>query len=458
MRRRIAGVETEYGIACMVNGKQRLNADEIAHHFFTPVIHTYHSSNIFTKNGSRLYLDVGSHPEYATCECDSVDQLLTYIRAGDEDMNELAMLAEQGLAHSNIGGDVYIFKNNTDASGNSFGSHENYLIERTDDFFRISQALIPFLVTRQLICGAGKVLTDPSTGETTYRLSQRAEHVFDGVSSATTRSRPIINTRDEPLSDSSLYRRMHVIVGDSSMAEPTTALKLGSTLLMLEMLEKGVEVPNFYPQDPIEAIRIVSHGLDGRAEFPLKPGGTATALQVQQVFCDAATRYLVHRPADQQTSRYLWVVDLWARVLTAIESGDLSSIASDIDWVIKKTLLDRQIARHGLDLSDARCAKLDLTYHDIRPGRGIFPLMEARGLINRLTDPAEVESARSIPPSTTRANMRGRFISQCLDSETPFSADWTHIKRLSYDPCELELNDPFVPMTPEAESLISSIG
>ena len=119
MRRRIAGVETEYGIACMLNGKQRLNADEIAHHFFTPVIHIYHSSNIFTKNGSRLYLDVGSHPEYATCECDSVDQLVTYIRAGDEDMNELAILAEQGLSHSNIGGDVYIFKNNTDASGNA---------------------------------------------------------------------------------------------------------------------------------------------------------------------------------------------------------------------------------------------------------------------------------------------------------------------------------------------------
>ena len=269
MRRRIAGVETEYGIACLSNGKQCLTADDIAHRFFTPVIETYHSSNVFTRNGSRLYLDVGSHPEYATCECDSVDQLLTYIRAGDEEMNSLAICAEENLARTAGSGDVYIFKNNTDASGHSFGSHENYLIERTDDFFRISQALIPFLVTRQLICGAGKVLRDPHTGQTSYRLSQRAEHVFDGVSSATTRSRPIINTRDEPLADSSRYRRMHVIVGDSSMAEPTTALKLGSTLLILEMLEEGIEVSDFYPQDPIDAIRIVSRGLDGQAPFLL---------------------------------------------------------------------------------------------------------------------------------------------------------------------------------------------
>ena len=458
MRRRIAGVETEYGIACLSNGKQCLTADDIAHRFFTPVIETYHSSNVFTRNGSRLYLDVGSHPEYATCECDSVDQLLTYIRAGDEEMNSLAICAEENLARTAGSGDVYIFKNNTDASGHSFGSHENYLIERTDDFFRISQALIPFLVTRQLICGAGKVLRDPHTGQTSYRLSQRAEHVFDGVSSATTRSRPIINTRDEPLADSSRYRRMHVIVGDSSMAEPTTALKLGSTLLILEMLEEGIEVSDFYPQDPIDAIRIVSRGLDGQAPFLLKAGGTSTALEVQRVFCTAAAHYLETRPTDEQTPRYRWTINLWNRTLDAVESGDLTPISRDIDWVIKKSLLDRQRERYGVDYADPRCAKLDLIYHDIRPGRGIFPLLESRGLINRLTDPTEVEKARTVPPATTRANIRGQFVTHCLDSGVSFSADWTHLKYATSPSTEVELNDPFESMTSEIKSFISHSG
>lgn len=460
MLRRIAGVETEYGIACLKDGKQRMPADEIAYQLFQPIVKEYRSSNVFTRNGSRLYLDVGAHPEYATCECDSVDQLLTYIRAGDEDFDALAQQAEKALQETEIGGEVYLFKNNTDASGSTFGSHENYLIERDIDFFRLSKGLIPFLVTRQLICGAGKVFKDPTTGETTYRLSQRAEHVFDGVSSATTRSRPMINTRDEPLADSSRFRRMHVIVGDSTMAEPTTALKLGSAMLMLEMLEGGVDLPDFTPQDPISAIRTVSKDVFGRAQFPLGKDcdqATACALEVQQSCLDLAKTWLAKRKIDRQTRTYHYVVDLWEKTLDAIEQRDLKPLSRDIDWVIKKNLIDQQCARHEIDISHPRCALIDLRYHDIRPGRGLFTVLESRGRINRLTNPDDVQNARTKPPKTTRAYGRGLFVTQALASGTPFSADWTHLKCLSCNPSEVELDDPFTPITPVVESIISSM-
>lgn len=460
MRRRIAGVETEYGIACLHNGKQRMSADEIAYQLFQPVVDEYKSSNVFTRNGSRLYLDVGAHPEYATCECDSVQQLLTYIRAGDAELNELALLAEERLQENGIGGEVYLFKNNTDASGSTFGSHENYLIERNVDFYRLSKALLPFLVTRQLICGAGKVLRDPTTGAVSYRLSQRAEHVYDGVSSATTRSRPIINTRDEPLADAERFRRLHVIVGDSNMSEPTTALKLGSTMMMLEMLEDGVDFPDWTPQDPIKAIRIVSQDIYGRAEFPLRKGAdaaTTSALEVQKLCFQLANKWFASRTIDSQSRCYEYVLSLWGKVVSAIESKDLTPLERDIDWVIKQSLIEKQCRRHNMTLEDPRCAFIDLTYHDIRPGRGIFSKLEKHGLVNRLTTPEVIDEARVTPPKTTRAYGRGLFVTKALETKTPFAADWSHLKKLSQEPYELVIEDPFTPITPHVESLISAL-
>lgn len=460
MQRRITGIETEYGIACVKDGRQRMNADAIAYQFFKPVIREYRSSNVFTRNGSRLYLDVGSHPEYATCECDTLRQLLTYVRAGDTEMNKLAREAETFLHNSDIGGEVYLFKNNTDASGATFGSHENYLIERHVDYFRLSQALIPFLVTRQLICGAGKVYCDPETGETTYRLSQRAEHVFDGVSSATTRSRPMINTRDEPLADSHRFRRMHVIVGDSSMSERTFFLKIGSMLLMLEMLEGGVDFPDLMPQDPIAAIRHISVDLSGRAEYTIAGSSSrrsVSALEVQEIYCNLAEQWLDRREPDAQSEDFAEVVRLWSTVLTSLRHHNYEALQHDIDWAIKKMLIDRHCARAGVGLDDPRCAQLDLTYHDIREDRGVFPLLECKGFVPRMTTEEEVLHACDIPPSSTRASARGRFVAAALGSDTPFAVDWSHLKRLSYDPHEIEINDPFVPTSPEVEELISSV-
>ena len=232
------GIETEFGITCTHDGAQAVAPDDIARQLFRPIVDRFRSSNIYTLNGGRLYLDVGSHPEYATPECDSLNQLLIYDRAGEVTLNRLADQAEHALADQHIEGTVHLMKNNTDSLGNSYGCHENYLVGRAILLKKLGQEFIPFLITRQLICGAGHIARPHSrltNGDTTpvYQLSQRADHVWEGVSSATTRSRPIINTRDEPYADSEMYRRLHVIVGDSSMSETTAALKIGSALLVL---------------------------------------------------------------------------------------------------------------------------------------------------------------------------------------------------------------------------------
>jgi proteasome accessory factor A len=225
--RRIYGIENEYGVTCTFRGQRRLSPDEVARYLFRRVVSWGRSSNVFLRNGARLYLDVGSHPEYATPECDDVRELVAHDKAGERILEGLVVDAERRLRDDGIVGDVYLFKNNTDSAGNSYGCHENYLVTRQGEFGRLADVLIPFLVSRQITCGAGKVLQTPRG--TVYAVSQRAEHIWEGVSSATTRSRPIINTRDEPHADAERYRRLHVIVGDSNMSEATTLLKVTST-------------------------------------------------------------------------------------------------------------------------------------------------------------------------------------------------------------------------------------
>src|SRR2546426_538609 len=282
MERRIFGLENEYGVTCTFRGQRRLSPDEVARYLFRRVVHWGRSSNVFLENGARLYLDVGSHPEYATPECDSIKELVAHDKAGERILEHLLSAAEMRLHEEGIAGDVYLFKNNTDSAGNSYGCHENYLVARHGEFSRLADILIPFLVTRQMLCGAGKVLQTPRGA--VYCVSQRAEHIWEGVSSATTRSRPIINTRDEPHADAERYRRLHVIVGDSNMAEPTTMLKVGSANLVLEMIEAGVQFRDFTLDNPIRAIREISHDLTGRRPVRLAGGREASALDIQREY------------------------------------------------------------------------------------------------------------------------------------------------------------------------------
>ncbi|HEU5143909.1 MAG TPA: proteasome accessory factor PafA2 family protein, partial [Dermatophilaceae bacterium] len=210
MERRIFGIENEYGVTCTTKGQRRLTPDEVARYLFRRVVAWGRSSNVFLGNGARLYLDVGSHPEYATAECDSVRQLVIQDKAGERILEGLVEDAQSRLVEDGVEGDIFVFKNNTDSAGNSYGCHENYLFSRSGDFQRVSDMFIPFLISRQLVAGAGKVVS--TSHGATYAVSQRADHIWEGVSSATTRSRPIINTRDEPHADAEKYRRLHVIV------------------------------------------------------------------------------------------------------------------------------------------------------------------------------------------------------------------------------------------------------
>jgi len=338
--RRIFGVETEYGVTCTFRGQRRLSPDEVARYLFRRVVSWGRSSNVFLRNGARLYLDVGSHPEYATPECDNVVDLVAHDKAGERILEGLLIDADRRLREEGIAGDVYLFKNNTDSAGNSYGCHENYLVPRHAELGRLTDNLTPFLVTRQLICGAGKVLQTPRGA--VYCVSQRAEHIWEGVSSATTRSRPIINTRDEPHADAERWRRLHVIVGDSNMSETTMLLKVGTTDLILRMIEAGTVLRDMTLDNSIRAIREVSHDITGRNRIRLANGREISALDIQYEYLNRAKDFTDANGLDASTKR---VLEMWERALGAIETGNLAKMAREIDWVTKYRLIEGYLAR-----------------------------------------------------------------------------------------------------------------
>jgi proteasome accessory factor A len=452
VERRIYGLENEYGVTCTFRGQRRLSPDEVARYLFRRVVSWGRSSNVFLKNGARLYLDVGSHPEYATPECDSVVELVTHDKAGERTLEGLLMDAERRLREEGIAGDIYLFKNNTDSAGNSYGCHENYLVGRHGEFSRLADVLIPFLVTRQIICGAGKVLLTPRGA--VYCVSQRAEHIWEGVSSATTRSRPIINTRDEPHADAERFRRLHVIVGDSNMSETTTLLKIGTTDLVLRMIEAGVVMRDLTLENAIRAIREISHDITGRRTVKLANGREASALDIQQEYFVKARDFVERRGSDETTRR---VLELWERTLKAVETQDLSLVDREVDWVIKHQLVERYRAKHGLALSSPRIAQVDLTYHDVNRSRGLYYLLERHGAVDRVTTDLKIFEAKSVPPQTTRARLRGDFIRRAQEKRRDFTVDWVHLKLNDQAQRTVLCKDPFRAVDDRVEKLIASM-
>ncbi|HZG93622.1 MAG TPA: Pup--protein ligase [Mycobacteriales bacterium] len=452
MDRRIFGIENEYGVTCTFRGQRRLSPDEVARYLFRRVVSWGRSSNVFLENGARLYLDVGSHPEYATPECDSIIDLVTHDKAGEQILESLLASAEQRLHEEGIAGQIYLFKNNTDSAGNSYGCHENYLVSRHGEFSRLADVLIPFLVTRQIIAGAGKVLQTPRGA--VFCISQRAEHIWEGVSSATTRSRPIINTRDEPHADAERFRRLHVIVGDSNMNETTTLLKVGTTDLVLRMIEAGVVMRDLTLENPIRAIREVSHDITCRRRVKLANGREASALEIQHEYHAKARDFVTRRGADPIAER---VVELWGRTLDAIESGSLDQVAREVDWVTKYQLIERYRAKHKLPLSSPRLALLDLAYHDVNRDRGLYYLLERKGVVDRVTDDVTITEAMDKPPQTTRAKLRGEFIRKAKDKRRDFTVDWVHLKLNDQAQRTVLCKDPFRSEDERVEKLIASM-
>ena len=450
--RRIFGLETEYGVTCATTGDDRLTADEVARHLFRKVVAWGRSSNVFLTNGSRLYLDVGSHPEYATAECDDLRQLVTYDRGGERILEGLVEEAQQRLTEEGGSGTIHLFKNNTDSAGNSYGCHENYLVRRKGDFAKLSDLLVPFLITRQVLTGAGKIHQTPQGAR--FCLSQRAEHIWEAVSSATTRSRPIINTRDEPHADAELFRRLHVIVGDSSMSETTTMLKVGATDLVLRLIESGARLRDLTLDNPIRSIREISADVSGRAPVELASGRVVTAIDLQEEYLETVVAHLDTHGASEADTK---VVDLWSRGLAALQDGDMTPVERELDWVIKHKLIERYRAKHGLDLGDPRVARLDLAYHDISRSEGIYNLLAERGLVERVTTDAEILESTSIPPQTTRAKLRGDFVKAAQSARRDYTVDWVHLKLNDQAQRTVLCKDPFKAHDERVERLIESL-
>ncbi len=451
-RPRIYGIETEYGVTCTLRGQRRLSPDEVARYLFRRVVSWGRSSNVFLVNGARLYLDVGSHPEYATPECDSVDQVVVHDKAGERILEQLLDSAEERLSDEGIRGTIHLFKNNTDSAGNSYGCHENYLTRRGDDLGYYSEVLIPFLVSRQIYAGAGKVLQ--TARGSMFAVSQRAEHIWEGVSSATTRSRPIINTRDEPHADAEHYRRLHVIVGDSNMSEYTTYLKVGVIAIMLRMIEDPACVlRDMTLENSIRAIREISHDMTFERPVRLANGREVSAFQIQSEYLNRALRYADTKglPDDEMLA-----LQMWEHVMTGLET-DPYSLGRELDWVIKHNLIEAYRTKHGLTLSDPRVQLMDLQYHDIRRSTGLYYRLEKRGMVERMTDDRAMFAATDTAPQTTRARLRGEFIRRAKERKRDYTVDWVHLKLNDQAQRTVLCKDPFASQDDRVEKLIESL-
>ena len=448
------GLETEYGVTCVVDGQRRLSPDEVARYLFRKVVVWGRSSNVFLPNGGRLYLDVGSHPEYATAECDNLSDLIKQDQAGDRIVEELAVSAEIRLNAEGIKGQIHLFKNNMDAAGNSYGCHENFSVSRKKNFEEVTESIIPFLITRQIFCGAGKWIS--SSKGANFQISQRAEHMWESVSSATTRSRPIINTRDEPHADPDEYRRLHIIVGDSNMSETTTVVKVATTELMLRAAELGLLKDKFTIENPIKTIRDISTDLKFRNSFRLSSGREITALQMQNEMYNIVSSMpgldeLLEKPL------YRYALNLWRRSLDALESEDYSLVDMELDWMIKRKFMNSYKEKHQLNDMDSRLILLDISYHNIRKDRGLFYILEKSGMAKTLITNNDVNSAMENPPETTRAALRGRFIKVAQEKKRDFTVDWVNLKINDQQQSSIACKDPFKNIDERVDKLIAAL-
>ena len=463
LARRIIGVETEYGITCAptADGPPPMNADHAARELFDPVVQRSRSSNVFTRGGARLYLDVGSHPEFATAECDRLEDVLAQDRAGELVMADLAEQANARLAATGVPGRIHLLKNNRDAEGNGFGCHENYLVRRRGDFWNDARTLIPHLVTRQILVGAGHITAGgdarpAADGLRGYVFSQRADQMWDAVSSATTRARPLINTRDEPHADAERYRRMHVIVGDSNIAQGSTLLKVAAMDLLLDYLEHGGELGDLALADPMRAIRDTCHDMSGGVLLERSDGRTITPLEVQAEHLGRLRDHVAQ--GVEVTALHEAALDLWERGLQALRLQQPELVDKELDWAVKHRLLTRYCQRHDTDLTDPRVSRLALAYHDVSPGEGLRQRLEGAGLLRRFVDEATCRRAVDTPPATTRARLRGAVVARAEDLRRDVSVDWVGV-RLDDGVCSpVTLSDPFCAVDERIDALLESMG
>ena len=370
--------------------------------------------NKLLANGGRLYVD-GAHPEYSTPECSTARELVAYERAGE-------LVAAKCLEAMNRTTEGYVlYKNNSDGKGNSYGYHENYLMNRAVPFDVILHGLLPFFVSRPIVAGAGKVGAENRTAPATYQISQRADF-FECVADLNTMvKRPLVNTRDEPHADPARFRRLHVIVGDANMAELSTYLKVGTTAIVTHMLDEGHDLPSFQLETPVDAVKVVSRDLTVKADLKLVRGGVTNAVAIQRAYLRAAHEFYACRELSPATKD---VLVRWENVLDKLER-DPRQLTTELDWVAKRQMIESYVDRKGCGWNDPRVALMDLQYHDVRPDKGLYYTLERSRRIERLLDDKEIIAAELQAPRSTRAYFRGA----CLRKfpHQIYGASWTSI-------------------------------
>jgi proteasome accessory factor A len=450
MKSRIFGLENEYGLIFSPNGRIYLPLEKVLGYIFEGLIPNSWPSNAFLQNGARFYQDTGCHPEYSTPECSSLYDLVVHDKAGERLLEACLPEAENRLKEEGLSGDIYIFKNNTDSMGNTYGCHENYLMIRDVDFWKVTEQLIPFFVTRQIFSGSGKVLRISGKGH--YFISQRAQHIHEKTSSSTTSSRSIINTRDEPHADAEKYRRLHIIVGDSNMSEYTTYLKVGITSLVLSMIEAGFGVSGMELDDPVKAIREISRDITLKKKVKLENGREYTSIEIQRCYFEKASEYLDQGEPSKEEAE---ILEKWGHILDQLEE-EPRKLSRDIDWIAKLCLIENYMERKQCGWEDPRVALIDLQYHDIKRERGLYHLLDRQGMVRRLSTDLAIDQAMQIPPQTTRAKVRGDFIKFAKEKNRSYTVDWTYLKLNGYWEETILCMDPFSPVNRRVSELIAS--
>ncbi|MEV0837967.1 depupylase/deamidase Dop [Actinocatenispora sera] len=361
-------------------------------------------ANVILTNGARLYVD-HAHPEYSAPECTNARDVALWDKAGE------LVMAEAARRASAIPGAqaINLYKNNTDNKGASYGTHENYLMRRDTPFADIVAHLTPFFVTRQVFCGAGRVGIGQDGSGTGFQLSQRADFFEVEVGLETTLKRPIINTRDEPHADADKYRRLHVIIGDANLSEIATYLKVGTTALVLAMIEAKALPGDLGIADPVTELKNVSHDPSLTHRIRMRDGRELTALEIQRGYLEHARAFCAQQYGDDLDEITADVLDRWDEVLRKL-GEDPHTLADQLDWVAKLRLLNGYRQREQLDWSSPKLALVDLQYSDVRPGKGLYHRLVARGAMRRLFTDDEVVRAVGEPPTDTRAFFRGRCL------------------------------------------------
>ena len=451
---RVMGIETEYGISLegspganpMVLANQLINAYidkylpmndhsrwdysqesplrdargfELSRSLADPSLLTneeFGLANSILPNGARLYVD-HAHPEYSGPEVIDPSDAAKWDQAGDRIMS-----IASDLHHSATGDRILLHKNNTDGKGASYGCHENYLVKRSTPFAHLVRYLTPFFVSRQVICGAGRVGLGQNSEQAGFQISQRADFFEAEVGLETTIKRPIINTRDEPHADPERYRRLHVIIGDANMSEVSTYLKMGTTALVLSMIEEGFLSEDLSLESPVSALRAISHDPSLKTKVRLKDGRSLSALEIQRGYFRQAVRYVDERCPEHLPTEAL--LRLWGETLTQLETDPMSAITS-VEWVGKLYLLSGYRDRDSVPWNDSKLALIDLQWSDLRVDRNLFLRLAKRGIAAGMHDVEQIEEAIAVPPSQTRAWFRGKCVSR-LGSEL-IAASWDSV-------------------------------